>query len=252
MDKKLYLVSDLSSVSGLLWGGCGLPAWHGVPALQDDQLRHQMSLVVNEAVDVAVQCGVDEILVHEACPLDLEILHPATRIIRGSKSLYLDHTFSGLCFLGQGLTASIPFPDNYPKNLRNIQLNGTEVDELTIMALYAATLNVPVILAHGEESSFQHLKKYVPALMVSSIIDSVLRENLDSLDALPKPVVQGPIEMEYIFDSPVFADMHCRLPGVRRISDLATAVSAKNMQEAFASYCAVGLVAAVDWVRRDS
>ena len=46
--------------------------------------------------------------------------------------------------------------------------------------------------------------------------------------------------------------MHCRLPGVRRISELATAVSAKNMQEAFASYCAVGLVAAVDWVRRDS
>lgn len=247
MGGKLYLVCDLSTISGILWGGCGLPAWYNIRQFQNDNLRRRMTMLINETIAFALNSGIIEFVIHETCPVDLEILHSEAKLIRGAKTLYIDRTFAGIAFIGQGITKDI-LPDCPSRNIKRTILNGKEVDELTLFALYAGYFGVPVVLAHGEKTAFNNLLRFVPDITIHNKVDG-LQANLKNKSNKLTAVIKGKVELGFDFSKPIFADFHCRFPDVHRVSKTKTVVFTENIKSAFESYCAAGIIEVIDWVR---
>lgn len=133
-------------------------------------------------------------------------------------------------------------------NLKKIEFNGREADEMTICALYAGSLGVPTICASGENSCFKRLKQFIPDLHVKKDSRLAMKQGLDNIDKIMPITIGGKIKMTFHFGPETLATMHARLPNVTKTGKRTTVVHAKNINEAFDAYCSCGLVASVDWL----
>lgn len=241
-------MADISRVSGILGGSNGLPPWHWYPALDGDRLRLAMTRAINCTARAALRAGAREIMVHEACPLDLFSLDKEIKLIRGGSTLYLDKTFAGIAFVGQGIARRVKSPLGIDKNIRRVKLNGQEADEASVFALYAGALGVPVLFASGAAGSLKLIRRFIPGLITDRDPGRAAERGLAAMDRAMPVTLRGAITVEFTFGSETLANMHARLPNARRTGTLTTAVRAKDMRAAFEAYRALGLVAAVDWL----
>ncbi|MBN1670368.1 MAG: M55 family metallopeptidase [Kiritimatiellae bacterium] len=244
---RLYIVCDVSKISGVLCGGCPHPPWFWFPDLEKDELRVQMSACVNAAAEEAFGAGATELLVHEACPVDMFSLHEDVRLIRGAQTLYVDESFAGIVFVGQGLTRHLESSTGSETNITQVTLNGTVVDELAICALYAGSFGVPVLLAQGDAQCVSRLRSFLPDLAAVESLDGALARSIREVDGLAPARLEGRVEVQFTFESETLAEWHLRLPNVVRVDARTTAVHAGDAREAFDAYRRCGLVAAVDW-----
>ncbi|MFH1477163.1 MAG: M55 family metallopeptidase [Verrucomicrobiota bacterium] len=245
---KFYIMCDVSRISGLLGGGNGLPPWYWFPELEKDDLRIKMAQAINQAARAAVRAGATEILAHEACPVDMLALDEEVKLIRGGRRLYLDKSFAGIAFIGQGLAQKVASSNGIEKNIRKIELNGREVDEMTVCSLYAGFIGVPTLCANGENAFFKNLKRFIPNLIVHKNAAQAMINGLANMAGIKAVTLRGRIEITFHFGSETLATMHTRLPNVVRMGKTTTRIRAGNMQDVFDAYCASGLVAAVDWL----
>ena len=240
---------DVSRISGLLGGSNGLPAWYWFPELEKDVLRIRMAHEVNNAAQAALQAGATEILVHEACPVDMVALDEEIRLIRGGRRLYLDKSFTGIAFVGQGIARKVTAQNGIEKNLQAIEFNGRAVDEMTICALYAGSIGVPVLCASGERSCFKKIERFIPGLITAKDSRLAMKQGLENIAKIKPITLRSKIDITFHFGSETLAIMHTRLPNVTKTGKRTTVVHAKTMQEAFDAYCSCGLVASVDWLK---
>ncbi|MBU0715980.1 MAG: M55 family metallopeptidase [Verrucomicrobia bacterium] len=245
---KLYIVCDVSRISGILGGGNGLPPWFWFPDLEKDDLRIEMTGKINGAARVARQIGATEILVHEACPVDMVSLDEEVKLIRGGSRLYLDKSFAGIAFIGQGLAKHVASSNGIENNIRKIEFNGHEVDEMTICSLYAGSIGVPTICASGDSGCFKILKRFMPGLITHKNSWQAMTSGLEKIGKARPIALRGRIEITFHFGSETLATMHTRLSNVVKTGKTTTRVRATNMPEAFDAYCSCGLVASVDWL----
>ena len=244
---KLYIMADVSRISGVLWGGLGVPPWYGFPSLEGDEPRLAMTELVNGAVRGARAAGVSECVIHEACPLYWPTLEDAS-VVRGGETLYLDDSFAGIAFVGQGLARDAHSRAGVETNLEMITWNGRRVDELTMCALYAGALGVPTVMVHGQSGVLEIIRKWLPDVPVAADVESGLQENLRQ-KCFCRPVLTGEVTTRFRFRVPPLANFHVRLPGVSRVDPVTTETRAPGVREAFAQYCSVGLVAVADWLK---
>ncbi len=208
-----------------------------------------MAKLINQVVDVAVNEGITEVLVHEACPVDMESLHPEAKLIRGAKTFYFDESFVGIAFVGQGITGSVKKTKTYRPGLVQVRFNDNEVDEITIACLYAGHFGIPLLLAHGKPSAFRILKNFLPSLVIAEKnIKQVLRKGLKNPQKSQIATMHGRITVQFHFANPLLAEMHSIFPKVRRIDNCITSISSKDIKEALFSYCSTGLLVAADWL----
>lgn len=245
---KIYLMCDVSRISGILGGGNGLPPWYWFPELEKDGLRLKMAQEINLAVRAALRAGATETLVHEACPVDMLSLDEDVKLVRGGRRLYLDKSFAGIAFIGQGIAKRVVSSNGIENNIRKIELNGHAVDEMTICALYAGSIGVPVLCASGESACFKNLKRFMPGLIVHKNSEQAMIHGLANMAKIKSITIRGRIAIAFHFGSETLATMHTRLPNVVKTGKITTRVRAGNMQEAFDAYCSSGLVASVDWL----
>lgn len=272
---KIYIMTDVSRISGILGGGNGLPPWFHFPELEKDDLRIAMSREINQAVRAALRAGASEILVHEACPVDLLSLDEDVKLIRGGNRLYLDKSFAGIAFIGQGIAQHLVSSTGVEKNIRKIEFNGRAVDEMTICALYALSKGVPTLCASGDRACMKNLKRFMPGLIIHEDAERAMRMGLqksgrkrgqyltgrdgvppsaDARNGVPpkiktiEQILNSRIDITFHFGSEVLANMHTRLPNAEKTGTRTTRVRTANMAEAFAAYCSSGLVASVDWL----
>lgn len=244
---KLYIMTDVSRISGLLWGGLGLPPWFNFPALAGDEVRRAMTETVNRAVRGARAAGVDECIVHEACPLDWPSLEDVM-VVRGGETLYLDGSFAGIAFVGQGLAGQARSTTGVETNLERITWNGRVIDELTICAMYAGALGVPTVLAHGDPPALETMLGWFPGAPVAGDPGEFPPGNL-SPGACPRlEIPAGEIVTAFRFRDERLAELHARLPGVERHDGATTSTLAPGVRGAFADYCRAGLAAVADWL----
>ncbi|HNS33513.1 MAG TPA: M55 family metallopeptidase [bacterium] len=244
---KLYIMTDVSRISAVLWGGLGLPPWFNFPELAGDKLRLSMTETVNRAVRGARAAGISECVVHEACPLDWPSLDDVS-VVRGGETLYLDGSFAGIAFVGQGLVGHVRSTTGVETNLQEIKWNGRRVDELTIFALYAGALGIPTVMVHGASCVLETLLKWMPDAPVGEDVENELTANLLN-GRFCRPVLpNGEITTSLRFRVPQLANFHALLPGVNRIDDVTTETHSAGVAGAFADYCRSGLAAVADWL----
>jgi D-aminopeptidase len=266
---KIYLLGDVSRISGILGGGNGLPPWYWFPKLARDDLRLKMTAEINKAAKAALRAGATEILAHEACPMDIVSLDEEVKLIRGGSRLYLDKSFAGIAFIGQGIAQHAASANGIENNIRKIEFNGLEVDEMTICALYAFSQGVPTLCASGADGCFKNLKKFMPDMIIHKDAEQAMTKGLEKFYVGPllaeavrsdrraasggptKKLIspRGKIDMTFHFGSEELADMHALFSNVVKTGKTTTRVRAGNMPEAFAAYCSSGLIAAVDWLK---
>ena len=245
---KLYIMTDMSRISAVLWGGLGLPPWFNFPELVGGDLRRAMTREVNRAVRGARAAGICECVVHEASPLDWPLLEDVA-VVRGGETLYLDASFSGILFAGQGMAGHVRSTTGVEKNLQEIKWNGRRVDELTVCALYAASLGIPTVAVHGVPCAVETLLEWLPDVPVIQDIENELPEKLRQVSFRHSPDLPGgEIITRFRFRVHQLANFHSRLPGVFRIDDTTTETRSEGISGAFSDYCRSGLAVAVDWL----
>jgi len=252
---KLYLMTDCRNVSGLLFGGYGLPPWFDIPPLREQGPRDRMA---REAIAVVQACegeGAKEVYIHEAHPVELWDLPETCRIVRGSNRLLLDESFDALLFVGQHVNPDVAkVADRRGAGLVSLRLNGTPTDELDFVARRAGTLGVPTALVTGEAAVIAEAVDRLGQSGVTGVAtDSGSYGGL--ADAVPKalaavrdgsaPVIQpppGPYRLDVEFSTRFHAERADRFTDFSQTGETTIRVEKKGFEGIFESYLRLGII----------
>ncbi|HRU06589.1 MAG TPA: M55 family metallopeptidase [Candidatus Brocadiia bacterium] len=178
---KLYLYTDCQNLSGLLFGGFGLPPWFDIPPLQEQAAHDRMAREVAAVAQACNRAGATDILVHEAHPLELLNLPDNVRVLRGSNKLLLDNTFDAILFAGQHVNPAVAAAqDRRQAGLASLTLNGQPLSELEIVARAAGEMGIPTALITGQASVIHAAAKALGAAVPLAPTDN---ESYGALDA---------------------------------------------------------------------
>ncbi len=151
---KLFISADIEGATGITNGEVqtGLKGW------QYGEARKWMTGDVNAAIEGALEAGVEEILVRDAHGSALNLLpdelHPKATLIQGWGPVDgmmegLDESFD-LCFLvgyhAMAGTQDGVLSHTWTGTVKGVWVNGTEVGETGLAAMFAGHYRVPVAL----------------------------------------------------------------------------------------------------------
>ena len=166
----------------------------------------------------------------------------------------LDATFDGVIFIGYHAMAGTEngfLAHTGSGNVKGLWLNGVEVGEGGLNTYFASMIGVPVILASGDKTFSEEIKKVTPTRTVitkeaigasaAKLIhpDMVIKELQAQTKAAlkdikkAKPLTQEPIEFKLKVDVPTRADVAMSIPGMKRVDGYTVSYQAKNMEEAY-------------------
>lgn len=145
---------------------------------------------VNAAVEGFISAGVHEVLVvdgHGPGGIDPETLHEKAALLRGGGGVWgLDSSFDGLAFVGQHAKAGTPFSHITHTgwfDCIDYRINDVSIGEYGQLALCAMELNVPTILACGEEALCKEAEALTPGVVTVSGKRGLSPDGFDDLDA---------------------------------------------------------------------
>ncbi|HMG93322.1 MAG TPA: M55 family metallopeptidase, partial [Chryseolinea sp.] len=135
--------------------------------------------------------------------------------------------------------------------VKGLWLNGVEVGEGGLNTYFANALGVPVILASGDRSFSEEIKKLTTTRTVITkeaigasaaklihpdvVIKDLQAQTKAALKEIKKakPLTQDPIEFKLKVDVPTRADVAMSIPGMKRVDGYTVSYQAKNMEEAY-------------------
>jgi D-amino peptidase len=167
----------------------------------------------------------------------------------------LDASFDGVIFIGYHARAGAEngfLAHTGAGVVKGLWLNGTEVGEGGLNTFFAGSIGVPVILASGDKTFSEEIKKITPTrtvitkeaiglsaakLLHPDVVNKELQtQTLAAIKDLKnaKPLsVKDPIEFVLKVDSPTRADVAMGIPGMKRVDGYTISYQAKNMNEAY-------------------
>jgi D-amino peptidase len=256
---KVFISVDMEGI-----GGIGTPAMTSPSGKDYATGRALMTAEVNAVIDAVLAHGPAEILVNDSHGDMQNLLHteldPRVRYIQGSIKPYgmaqgLDSTFDAVVFVGYHARAGTEdgfIAHTGSGTVAGLWINGIEVGEGGLNAIYAGALGVPVLVASGDEAFGREIRAIVPGIrtvvtkqaigaVVAILVhpDSVrarLREQVGAAlaDRVAKPVVSArPVTVRLRFDTTTRADIVEVIPGVRRVDGTTVEWQAPSMREAY-------------------
>ena len=186
---KILIMTDMEGVAGVL----NHDDWVLPGGRFYDKGMRLLTAEANAAIEGFAAAGADEIIVvdgHGAGGIDPEALDERAFLQRGcgveAWPWGLDRSFSAVAFVGQHAKAGTPFSHITHTqwfNYVDLQVNGISIGEYGQLALCAMELNVPTILACGEEALCQEAERLTPGVVTVSGKRGLLPDGLDDLDA---------------------------------------------------------------------
>ncbi|HRG78404.1 MAG TPA: M55 family metallopeptidase [Cyclobacteriaceae bacterium] len=255
---KIFISVDMEGI-----GGIGTSAMTSTGGKDYDTGRKLMTNEVNAVVSAIFESGPATILVNDSHGDMQNLLHtqldPRVEYIQSNiKPLGmvqgLDATFDGVIFIGYHAMAGAEngfLAHTGSGNVKGLWLNGVEVGEGGLNTYFASALGVPVILASGDKTFSEEIKKLTSTRTVitkeaigasaAKLIhpDVVIKELQTQTKAAlkdikkAKPLTQEPIEFKIKVDVPTRADVAMSIPGMKRVDGYTVSFSAKNMEEAY-------------------
>ncbi|MDH4058871.1 MAG: M55 family metallopeptidase [Cyclobacteriaceae bacterium] len=256
---KIFISVDMEGI-----GGIGTSAMVSSSGKDYATGRKLMTDEVNAVVEAIFQAGPAEVLVNDSHGDMQNLLHteldPRVEYIQSNiKPLGmvqgLDASFNGIIFLGYHAMAGTEngfLAHTGSGTVKGLWINGTEVGEGGLNALFAGSVGVPVIMASGDKTFADEIVKVVPTRTVitkeaigSSAAkllhpDVVKKElNAQTTAALKdlknaKPLaVKQPITFDIKLESTTRADVAMGIPGMKRVDGYTISYTAKNMDEAY-------------------
>lgn len=250
-------------------GGVGTPAMTSTGGKDYATARELMTGEVNAVVAAVLERGPADILVNDSHGDMQNVLHtqlgPRVRYLQGNIKPFgmvegLDSTFDAVIFVGfhaRAGTADAFLAHTGSGAIAGLWVNGTEVGEGGLNALFAGSLGVPVIAASGDSAFTTEIRAMVPGihtvatktavglrsalLLHPDVVRTRLQENvrgaLDDRARIKPLTVSGPVTVRLRFDTVVRADVVMAIPGVRRVDGTTVEFRAGSMREAY-PWCA--------------
>ena len=257
---RVFVSVDMEGI-----GGIGTPAMTSASGKDYATGRALMTAEVNAVVAAIFTHGPAEILVNDSHGDMQNLLHleldPRVRYLQGSIKPYgmvqgLDSTFDAVIFVGYHARAGTR--DGFIAHtgsgaVEGLWINGVEVGEGGLNAIYAGALGVPVLVASGDEAFVREIGAIVPGIRtvttkqaVGSVVavlvhpDSVKAQLAVAVRAAfagragTKPVGSSrPVTVRLRFDTTTRADIVEVIPGVRRVDGTTVEWQAPSMREAY-------------------
>lgn len=226
--------------------------------------RKLMTDEVNAVVNAIFQTGPATVLVNDSHGDMQNLLHteldPRVEYIQSNiKPLGmvqgLDSSFDGVIFIGYHAMAGSEngfLAHTGSSVVKGLWINGTEVGEGGLNTFFAGSIGVPVILASGDKTFSEEIKKLtatrtvitkeaIGASAAKLLHPDVVKKELQTqtIAALKdlknaKPLsVKDPIEFVLKVDTPTRADVAMGIPGMKRVDGYTISYQAKNMDEAY-------------------
>ena len=256
---KIFISVDMEGIGGI---GTSEMTRHG--GKDYNVGRQLMTDEVNAVVKAIFNNGPSEILVNDSHGDMQNLIHqqldPRVVYIQGNKKPFgmvqgLDDSFDAAIFLGYHARAGTPrgfLAHTGSGSVKGLWLNGIEVGEGGLNAFFAGELNVPVILAAGDDVFTTQFGELVNCELVATKTaetaqvarlkhgELVQRELFAATErALKKLKKIKPlknknlIQIKLKFSSTIQAEVLQAIPGMDRVDGYTIGYTAKNMQEAY-------------------
>ena len=255
---KIFISIDMEGI-----GGIGTSAMTNTGGKDYETGRKLMTNEVNAVVSAIFESGPATILVNDSHGDMQNLLHtqldPRVEYIQSNiKPLGmvqgLDPSFDAVIFIGYHAMAGAEngfLAHTGAGVVKGLWLNGTEVGEGGLNVHFASAIGVPVILASGDKTFSEEIKKLIPVrtvitkeaigLSAAKLIhpDVVIKELQTQTKAAlkdikkVKPLATDPIELKMKVDNPTRADVAMSIPGMKRIDGYTVSYQARNMEEAY-------------------
>jgi D-amino peptidase len=255
---KIFISVDMEGI-----GGIGTSAMTSTGGKDYETGRKLMTNEVNAVVSAIFESGPATIVVNDSHGDMQNLLHtqldPRVEYIQSNiKPLGmvqgLDASFDAVIFIGYHAMAGAGngfLAHTGSSSVKGLWLNGVEVGEGGLNTYFASALGVPVILASGDRTFTEEIKKLTPARTVITkeaigasaaklIHPDVVTKELQAQTKVAlkeikkaKPITQEPIEFRLKVDVPTRADVAMSIPGMKRIDGYTVSYQAKNMEEAY-------------------
>lgn len=194
---KIYVVCDLEGVAGIIdhHQQCQWNVAQGWYAPYLEQARRLATLELNALVEGALEGGAAEIVAwdgHGSFPggLDIELLHPACKLVMGAGDggpAGLDSSFVGLFQLGLHAMAGTPravLAHSFHGGLVGYWVNEMPVGEIWMNCYTAGLYGVPFVFISGDRAAAEEAQRLVPQVEVAVVKEGLARE-ASGLNTLP-------------------------------------------------------------------
>ncbi len=226
--------------------------------------RELMTEEVNAVVSEAFRAGASHVLVNDSHGDMQNLLHtrldPRVEYIQGNTKPLgmvqgLDESYDAAVFLGYHARAGTEggfLAHTGSGSVKGLWINGIEVGEGGMNALFAGSQNVPVILAAGDSVFAHQFAELTGARTVSTKtaigaavarlahpdvvrrrLTEGLRDSLASLASAQPFVTTTPVTVRARFASTTRADILQAVPGMRRFDGYTVEYQAADMPEAY-------------------
>jgi D-amino peptidase len=168
----------------------------------------------------------------------------------------LDASYDAVVFLGYHSMAGTPrgfLAHTGSGSVKELWINGTEVGEGGMNALFAAELGVPVVLASGDRAFVEEFSRLVetetvvtkeavtprsarlrhPELIVRDLMEATGR-GLAARERIARLRTESPVQVRIRFDEPTRPQILTVIPGVRQVDGYTVEFTAETMAEAYA------------------
>lgn len=256
---KIFISVDMEGI-----GGIGTSAMVSSSGKDYATGRKLMTDEVNAVVNAIFQTGPATVLVNDSHGDMQNLLHteldPRVEYIQSNiKPLGmvqgLDSSFDGAIFIGYHAMAGSEngfLAHTGSSVVKGLWINGTEVGEGGLNTFFAGSIGVPVILASGDKTFSEEIKKLTAArtvitkeaigasaakLLHPDVVKKELQTQtiaaLKDLKNAKALTVKDPIEFVLKVDVPTRADVAMGIPGMKRVDGYTISYQAKNMDEAY-------------------
>lgn len=257
---KIYISVDMEGI-----GGIGTSKMVSSSGKDYETGRKLMTNEVNAVVKAIFDLGPAEVLINDSHGDMQNLLHTeldsrAQYIQSNIKPLgmvqNLDASFDGIIFIGYHAMAGTEngfLAHTGSGNVKGLWINGVEVGEGGLNAYFAGSLGVPVILASGDKTFTEEIKKLVPTRTVTTkeaigasaaklihpdVVKKMLSEQttaaIKDLKSAKALSVTSPIKFVMKVESTALADVAMGIPGIKRVDGYTISYEAKDMKEAYA------------------
>lgn len=256
---KIFISVDMEGI-----GGIGTSAMVSSSGKDYATGRKLMTDEVNAVVNAIFQTGPATVLVNDSHGDMQNLLHteldPRVEYIQSNiKPLGmvqgLDSSFDGVIFIGYHAMAGSEngfLAHTGSSVVKGLWINGTEVGEGGLNTFFAGSIGVPVILASGDKTFSEEIKKLtatrtvitkeaIGASAAKLLHPDVVKKELQTqtiaalkdLKNAKALTVKNPIEFVLKVDTPTRADVAMGIPGMKRVDGYTISYQAKNMDEAY-------------------
>jgi len=256
---RIFISVDMEGI-----GGIGTSSMVSSGSKDYELGRKLMTAEINAVVAAILEAGPAQIVVNDSHGDMQNLLHteldPRVEYIQSNiKPLGmvqgLDGTFDGVFLIGYHAMAGTEngfLAHTGSGNVKGLWINNVEVGEAGLNAYFAGSVGVPVLLASGDKTFTEEIKKLMPVRVVvtkeaigaaaAKLLhpDAVRKELQAQTRAAMKDIgkvkplaSQGPVEFKIKVDNPTRADVAMSIPAMKRIDGYTVAYQAANMEEAY-------------------